>query len=500
MPRAAQEWASAMGANLGSSLRGGDKACAIVDLWDRERPRELDFTALDGLANGVARSLEARGVVRGQTLGILAENSLEFVAAFLGILRLGAAAVPINYKFPDATLRYVFDDAGIAVAFADGRNVDRVPQSCETISLAPDDFAGYVAPGEFASVSPEEHETGLILYTSGSTGRPKGVLLSHASQLGMIERMYGGFSSVRGMVAAPLYHMNALLNCFGLLHTRGTVVLMPRFDARFYLQALDTYRVNVVTGVPTMLSRMARERDLVASLDLGSVTAVVIGSAPLSATVIEETRAMFPEARISNGYGTTEAGAGMFGAHPDGIATPTLALGYPAAHVEVRLVGGADRQGVLQVKTPAAMNGYLNNPEKTAEKVSSDGWIDTGDIMRIDDDGFYYFVGRDDDMFVCGGENVFPGEVERLLEQDPRIVEACVVPVADAVRGQMPVAFVTLSRPDAIDEQGVKDVALAGAPPYMHPRRVYFLDAMPLAGTNKIDRKALEARAGASSG
>ncbi|MCZ6890751.1 MAG: class I adenylate-forming enzyme family protein [Gammaproteobacteria bacterium] len=488
--------------NLGSTLRGGDDRCAIVDLSDPDNPRELTYTQLDNLADGAARALADRGVGRAQTVGIVAENSLEFIAALLGIMRVGAVAVPVNFKFPDETLRFVFDDSAITITFADVKNAGRVPEPCEVLSLAPDAFAQFVDFGDFQPITPNVRETGLILYTSGSTGRPKGVLLSHASQWAMVDRMRGNMEGLSGTVAAPLYHMNGMLMSFNLMHGRGTVVLMPRFEAARYLRALDAYRVNVVTGVPTMLSLMARERSLIDSLDLSCVTSVAIGSAPLSETVIAETLAMFPGARLSNGYGTTEAGAGMFGRHPDGVPTPPLALGYPASHVEIRLVDVRSEakclEGVLEVRTPAAMNGYLNNPEKTAEKVNADGWIDTGDIMRVDEDGFYYFVGRNDDMFVCGGENIFPGEVERILEGDPRIVEACVVPVSDAVRGQMPVAFVTISCPDGIDEQAVKDVVLANAPPHMHPRHVHFLEEMPLAGTNKIDRKELEDRANAA--
>ena len=186
----------------------------------------------------------------------------------------------------------------------------------------------------------------------------------------------------------------------------------------------------------------------------------------------------------------------MFGGHPDGIAVPSLSLGYPQTHVEVRLVDGANSdEGVLEIKTPSAMNGYLNLPEKTAEKMDAEGWFSTGDIMRRDENGFYYFVGRDDDMFNCGGENIFPREVERILESDPRVAESCVVPIVDEIKGHKPVAFVVVAVGHDVSEQSVKDGVLSNAPAYMHPRQVYFLDEMPLAGTNKIDRKALTALA-----
>jgi acyl-CoA synthetase (AMP-forming)/AMP-acid ligase II len=382
----------------------------------------------------------------------------------------------------------VCEDAELEVVFADEERGARLPDSVEVVPLVCE------AAGARECVEPEPGEAALVVYTSGSTGRPKGVLLSHDSQWAMVDRI-GVPPGVAGVVAAPLYHMNGLLSAFSLLNARSRLVLMPRFEARAYLEALETYKVNVATGVPTMLALMAKERDLIERLDLSGVFLVSIGSAPLTETVVRQAREMFPNAQLVNGYGTTEAGAGMFGPHPRGLETPTMSVGHPADHVEVRLVGGTGDEGVLQVRTPSAMTGYLNLPEKTAEKLSPEGWIDTGDIVRRDADGFYYFVGRADDMFVCGGENVYPGHVERVLESHPAVSEACVVPVPDEVRGQMPVAFVAVAPGAELSEDEVKQVALGGAPAYMHPRRVYFLDVMPLAGTNKIDRRALTAEA-----
>jgi acyl-CoA synthetase (AMP-forming)/AMP-acid ligase II len=172
-----------------------------------------------------------------------------------------------------------------------------------------------------------------------------------------------------------------------------------------------------------------------------------------------------------------------------------MSIGHPQAHAQTRLVGpGAPDEGVLEILTPTRMTGYLNRPELTAERMR-EGWINTGDIMRRDAQGFYYFVGRADDMFNCGGENIYPGEVERLLERHPEVLEVCVVPVEDAVRGQMPVAFVVPRAGTNPAEQAIKQFVIDHAAPYMHPRRVWFINHMPLAGTNKIDRHALKARA-----
>jgi long-chain acyl-CoA synthetase len=473
--------------NLGLTLDSRSDQDALVDLSDPDQPRTYSFSRLSRLADGVAAGL---AIDPGTHIGILAQNSAGFIAILLGIMRAGGVAVPINFKFPDATIDYIVEDAGLQTIFADEQNQARLASNLTVHSMAG------IEADTFASITPSPGEPALVLYTSGSTGRPKGVVLSHDSQWSMVDRPRSHMAGLCGIVAAPLYHMNGMLYSFMLLQDRGKAVLLPRFSARTYLQALSTYKVNILTGVPTMLSMMAREKDLVESLDFSSVVSIFIGSAPLSDTVARETEAIFPNARITNGYGTTEAGAGMFGPHPDGIPTPAVSLGYPQAHVALRLVGNeSGTEGVLEVKTAAAMNGYLNLPEKTASKLSSDGWINTGDIMRIDENGFYYFVGRDDDMFNCGGENIYPGEMERLLEKDPRISECSVVPLSDPVRGHIPVAFIVRASEHEIDEQAVKDTALAGAPAYMHPRHVHFIDEMPLAGTNKIDRRLLQERA-----
>ncbi len=471
--------------NLGATLSPAHDGTALIDL--AVDARAFSFPELDSLADAAAVTHPFQ---RGSRVGLLGANSAAFVVTLFGIMRAGAVAVPVNTKFPATTLAHVAADAELTAAFVDAANQQRLPETVpqHPLVLAP---AGAGA----AVTQPAENEAGLVLYTSGSTGTPKGVELSHASQWAMVARMKDQLAGATGIIAAPLYHMNGLLFLMGLLAGGGTVVLMPRFDARSYLQAIHDHRVNVLTGVPTMLSLLLKETELLARLDLTCVAAIQVGSAPLSATLISEVQRHFPQARISNGYGTTEAGAGMFGRHPDGIPVPSLSLGHPQPHVEIRLAGDQADEGVLEVRTPAAMNGYLNRPDATAAKLSNDGWINTGDIMRRDADGFFYFVGRDDDMFNCGGENIYPGEIERLLEADPRVAECCVVPVPDSVKGAKPVAFVVTAPGQSLTEPEAQELVLAQAPAYMHPRRVYFVDTMPLAGTNKIDRKALAALA-----
>jgi acyl-CoA synthetase (AMP-forming)/AMP-acid ligase II len=174
---------------------------------------------------------------------------------------------------------------------------------------------------------------------------------------------------------------------------------------------------------------------------------------------------------------------------------PTGSVGYPHPDVQVRLVGPhAPDSGVLQMKSPAIMLGYHNRPD-VKSPITEDGYYDTSDVFRRDDNGFYYFVGRTDDMFVSGGENIFPSEVEDVLETHPDVAQASVVPVDDDIKGTKPVAFVVRKPGSSVDEETLKQYVLANAPAYQHPRRVWFLDQMLLATTNKIDRAGLRQRA-----
>jgi len=271
------------------------------------------------------------------------------------------------------------------------------------------------------------------------------------------------------------------------------MVLLPQFNARCYVEAIGRFKVTWLTSVPTMLALATREYETLARTDLSSVEIARTGSAPITQSLIDEVRRAFPKATLGIAYGTTEAGPVMFGPRP-GLAKPDLAVGWPLPGVEVRLVGPDGKEaieGELWIRTPANMAGYLNLPAKTKEVLTDEGWYKSGDVFRRDATGAYTFVGRTDDMFVCGGENIYPGEVEGMLERHDDIVQACVVPVPDEVKGEKPFAFVVLRPGARLTEDEVKRFALDNAPAYQHPRGVVFITELPLATTNKVDRKTL---------
>lgn len=489
--------------DLGDRNADQDKT-AVIDLLDEERPRIYSYAELNESADAVARALLGRGYERGDKVAILSANRGEYLIAYLGIMRAGLVAVPVNFRLPPETIDFVCRDSGSKLVFCDAERRALCPPDLPAVEFGragEGGFDAFLDPGPFDPVRPAPGEIGMFLYTSGSTGRPKGVPLSHSGQIWVIEvrgRHLPDVDRHRFLIAAPLYHMNALAGAKWSVARHATIVMLPQFRAASYIRAIEAHRVTWLTSVPTMIALLAQEKELIARTDLSSVEVVGMGSAPASKGLFRRIREIFPQARVSYSYGTTEAGAAVCGRHPKGLPTPDGSVGYPLHDIAWRLVDGADtnaREGVLEMWSPALMPGYHNLPEKTAEVITREGYYRSGDIFRQDEDGFFWFVGRADDMFVCSGENIWPGEVEKMLETHPGIAQAAIVPVPDEIRGQKPVAFVVPAPGAELTEQQVKDYALANAPAYQHPRHVAFLESLPLASTNKIDRKALAERA-----
>ncbi|MCI0997702.1 acyl--CoA ligase [Pseudomonas corrugata] len=455
----------------------------------------ITYGELDDLADGIARALASRGYAEGDRVALLAANSVEYLAVVLGIMRAGLVAVPVNYKFPNSTVHYVIADSGARLLFCDRPRLPAAPDGLEMLDLSAEGLAAFASPGRFDAFVPVTDEPALILYTSGSTGKPKGVVLSHLAQLWVVQARIQAtqLAGEKPLIAAPLYHMNALALAFLSLASHTTTVLLPQFTAASYIAAIRRHACTWLTAVPPMIAMMLGEKALLAQADLSSVRVVRMGSAPVSASLLDQIHRLLPRAKVINAYGTTEGGPVVFAPHPGRLPSPPMSLGVAHPGVQVRLrdeAGVLSDQGVLELRSPGLMSGYHNRPDLSLP-FTDDGYYITGDVFVRDEEGFYTFVGRRDDMFVSGGENIYPGEIEKLLEQHPAVQQACVVPVEDAIKGHKPVAFVVLREGSAASEDQLKAFVLEHAAAYQHPRRVWFLEALPLATTNKIDRGVL---------
>lgn len=486
-------------ANLGAAFREPPDSpkTAVIDLSGGQ-VRHFTYGRLQALCRAAARGFVQRGFTPGQAVAILSNNRTEFLVTAFGALQAGLVPIPLNHKLPANTISQLLDDCAAVAVFCDAACEPLLPPQPARIRLddaGPQGFEAFLDEGEFDGVRPREGDVGLVVYTSGSTGRPKGVMFSHLGHLWALDQRTNANSpsGETTLVAAPLYHQNGLASCQSALGSGGTIVLLPAFTTPGFIEAIAAHRVTMVTAVPTMIAMIAREREALARHDLGSVRIVRVSSAPSTPELLAQARRIFPNARVVNGYGTTEGGPVFFAPHPRGKPQPEMSVGCAHPDVTLRLMRDgieADGQGILQIRSPALMLGYLNLPEASKRAFTADGFYDTGDIFRRDEDGFFHFVSRADDMFTCGGENIFPSAVESLLLQHPQVDEACVVAVPDEVKGHKPVAFV-VAKSESLDEEELKRHCLARAPAYQHPRRVWFLKALPLASTNKVDRRQL---------
>ena len=495
--------------NLGDLIRRDrdPNKLALIDLGGETTPRQFSYAELDAMANSVARGLIRRSFARGERIGLLAANRVENLAAYYGIMRAGLVAVPVNFKFPPTMVEFVLGDADARLVFCDAARKSAVPAGLPTITFneaGAQGFDAFLDQGPFAAILPAPDEVAMFLYTSGSSGKPKGVMLSHRSHLWVARTRLGDndWSRHRYLIAAPLYHMNALALAKLAAMAHASIVLLPQFSAPAYIEAIEKYRCTWLTAVPPMVAMMLQEKNQLAHTDLTSVEHLRMGSAPVSPSLLAAIQAVLPDTQVTNAFGTTEGGPVVFGPHPQGLRQPELSLGCAHPAVALRLDDGTRHdaaQGVLQLKSPALMLGYhkgdLRDPP-LKRPLTADGFYITGDVFRRDRDGFYFFVGRSDDMFVCGGENIYPGEVETLLETHASVQQAVVVPVADDIKGQKPAAFVIRRAGSHVTADELKAHALAHAPAYQHPRWIWFVDALPLASTNKIDRAALIEDAG----
>ncbi len=496
--------------NREAAAAHGDRT-AIVDL-SRTPPRAIAHGELHARMDRVAAALCARGLAHGDRVLLAMANRFELVEAFFGAMRAGLVPVPLNIRLGADTIRFVIGDSGCRAAIVSPGAHPEIEAIAEAARLAPriatapapagwEDYEAALAeadPSGFAPPPIGARQVAFLPYTSGSTGRPKGVLLAHDGMLWAVRSSQLHWPAApddRALIAGPLYHKNAMrVSVKPKLRVGASVVVLPRFEPRLFLRALSEYRCTEAGGVPAMYRMMLAEPDLLQSLDFSALKVLEMGSAVVGAELIAAVEQAFG-AEVIEAYGLTEGGGPLREA-TDGRPAPRGSCGLAAPGVGIRLMGEAGEEaeeGELWVRSPAVLVGYNNRPDLDAERLKG-GWLRTGDLFRRDAEGFFYFQGRTDDQFSCGGENINPKEVELLLVQHPAVIDAVVAPVPHALKDLAPAALVTLHPDRDADEAALKAFTLEHGPAYAHPRRVFAVEALPVGGTGKIDRKAVRER------
>lgn len=433
---------------------------AIVD-----RGQSFSYEQVNDRACAIANGLRLNNIQPGQSVALRMSNGIEFVTSYFGILRAGCVAVLINFRLPASVIEYILNDSMPALVIdADNYN-----------SLLVD------GPDQMAEV--EETDPAVILYTSGTTSMPKGVVIPHKHKWAIDIRMVNRFLSIRRtLVGAPCYHANGLTNMEVGLAGQSTLCLIQKFDGASVINAINTMRVSSINTVPSVMAMAVKELEAGASATGTEIVRnITMASAPLSQKLVTDIKRLFPNVYIANSYGITEVGPGLF-IRPDGKVAPDGSVGYVTPGIDYRLV-----DGVLQVRSPSMMLHYNNQPNPN---LTEDGYYNTNDLFEVDSDGAYFFIGRADDMFTNGGNNVYPLAVEQTLERHPSIKEAAVIGLDDELKGQRPYAFVVAT--DDFDEQAIIEYMFASTAATNCPKRIWKLENFPLNSVNKIDKKQLK--------
>ncbi|NLU68784.1 AMP-binding protein [Streptomyces sp. HNM0574] len=471
-----------------------------------ERPcvgdEQLQFTYDEfGLrVEAVAEQFAQAGVGPGSVVAVMLPNRVELLVCLMAAWRVGAAATPVNPVFTAAEADYQISDSGAVLVVNAGPGA---PDGGRP-SLVVDDLRQTPEGHALPEPSTDPADRALLIYTSGSTGRPKGVILDHAN----IDAMVASISSHLEITAddhcllvLPLFHVNAICVSFlSTLRAGGRLSVLSRFHPKEFLAAVERLRPTFFSAVPTIYAHLVGlSAELTA--DTSSVRVAICGAAPASEELLAavEKRFGFP---VVEGYGLTEGSCASTSSPLHAPRRPgTVGVALPGQRVAVMAGDGTllppGERGEIVVQGANVMRGYLGRPEATAETLRG-GWLHTGDVGVLDEDGYLRIVDRIKDMIIRGGENLYPKEIESVLHQHPAVQEAAVVGAPHAVYGEVPVAYVAAypGMPLVVDE--LRALCAERLTKVKNPVAVHVLDTLPKNPVGKLDKPALRARLAAA--
>jgi long-chain acyl-CoA synthetase len=460
----------------------------------RDENIALTYSGFGDRVDAVAEQLAEYGVGHGSVVAIMLPNRVELLIAMVAAWRLGAAVTPINPVFTANEADYQIDDAGSAVVVNVGPNAPNGGRP----AIAVDELRRTAhRPGALPEPFSTLDDTALLIYTSGSTGRPKGVILNHANTAAMASMMVehlGITGADHSLLVLPLFHVNAI--CISFLtpiSVGGQLSVQARFHPSAFLSAIEELRPTYFSAVPTIYAHLVSQpEDVVA--DTSSIRFAICGAAPASKELLEasEERFGFP---LVEGYGLTEATCASTANPPRGTRKlGTVGVALPDQTVAVMSPDGtllpAGERGEVVVRGANVMQGYLNRPEATAEAMG-DGWLHTGDVGILDEDGYLRIVDRIKDMIIRGGENIYPKEIETVLHAHPGVLDAAVVGAPHEMYGEVPVAYVAPYPGVELDVEQLLQICRDNLTKIKVPVAVHVLTELPKNPVGKTDKPAL---------
>jgi fatty-acyl-CoA synthase len=479
--------------------------------------RRFSYDAMFARVERAARYLAAANVGRGDRVAVLARNSSDQLELLFACKRLGALFVPINWRLAAPELRYIVEDAAPTILFASPEfaTTARAIVAPETVAIldpgvADTDYEAGIDAADLGTDLPvqtlDHDDPWILIYTSGTTGRPKGAIITYGTTFYNLvsHTMFTRLTSDSAtLIFGPLFHTGAL-SAYSIpcIHTGASVHVMPNFDAAEINRCIGDPAMGIthINGAVTMYLLISQHESFKAADYSRLACATISGeSAPISLLRRYHDEKNLP---LQNIYGLTECGPVLTALDRDTAVRKMGSIGTPVLYTEMRLVGpdGNDVEpgavGEIWARGPNVSPGYWNNPEKTKEAFAGD-WIKTGDAARCDTDGFYYLIDRWKDMYISGGENVYPAEIENVLYQLDEIAEAAVIGMPHERWGECGRAVVVLKPGAALDESQIVAHCRSQLAKFKVPASVVFTDSLPRSGGGKVVKPALKKRFGA---
>ncbi|WP_431904231.1 long-chain-fatty-acid--CoA ligase [Amycolatopsis thermoflava] len=478
----------------------------------------LTYRQFDQRVSRLANALRDRGVHYGDRVVVLGLNTLEVLEVYFASTRLGAICVPVNFRLVADEIAHVLSDSGarasvvhapLAAALAKAREQVGEPGPCLVFGGAFEGMEDYeealaAASPEFDEIAVDEQDAAFIMYTSGTTGRPKGAVLTHHNLLMHAFSNMASLDTGPGdkvwLAAAPLFHIAGLSGMLPNLLLGGRTVLLPsgQFDPVAVVDLMERERVSSVFLVPAQWQAIVNVPDI-ASRDLSSLSKISWGAAPASTTLLRTMIDTFPQAEVTTAFGQTECSPVTTLLRGEDSIRKIGSVGTPMLNVEVRVVDDdmndvePGEVGEIVYRSPMVMKEYWNKPAETAEAFRG-GWFHSGDLVRQDEDGYYFVVDRKKDMIISGGENIYCAEVENVLAAHPKIGEVALIGVPDEKWGETPLAVISPRSPgDPPTAAELEEWCLDRLARYKRPRKIAVVPALPRNPSGKVLKTQLRA-------
>jgi long-chain acyl-CoA synthetase len=502
-----------MARNLASFLtdtasRHGDRTAIKLD------DITVTYAQLDDASARVAALLKSKGVEPGDRVGIMLPNVPYFPVAYYGVLRAGAVVVPMNVLLKGREVAFYLQDPEAKLVFAwhdfaDAANTGAEDAGTEVVLVKPGEFEQLVAQHEpDPDVSDRgDDDTAVILYTSGTTGKPKGAELTHTNLVEnakVVVQTLGEITEDDVLLGAlPLFHsFGQTCGMNASIYAGASLTMIPRFDPAKALEIIQRDQVTVFEGVPTMYMAMLHVdgRD---DYDTSCLRLCISGGSAMPVEVLRGFEEAF-DCKILEGYGLSETSPVASFNHPDRERKPG-SIGTPIKGVEMKVVDDDGNEveqgevGEIVIRGHNVMKGYWNRDDATAEAIK-DGWFYSGDMGRIDEDGYFSIVDRKKELIIRGGYNVYPREIEEVLYEHPAVESCAVVGVPDDKMGEEVGAAVVLKKGQEATEDELRDYLKGEVAGYKYPRRIWFVDQLPMGPTGKILKREIEVPEAAKAG